>query len=175
MFHQISWLVYLISVLFVTSVYYIVVILLYHRNTFAAFFRRSGQQRSTVPVQTPATPSMSVGTPLLVEAPDNEEPRFGAPEPDDPLLTSIGKNDGMSKADQEQMITELTTLIKVTGDSNDTKETFLLLFGLLTQKYQELRDTPVRDNIIRQAVDKAQGKLSFTLSPDELNGSWSDR
>jgi hypothetical protein len=177
MLEPISWPAYLAGALSTSLAYYGWVGLRFYRTEIAGVFRKKH----------------TAGTVLATAANISKEDVFGAIPPDpEQVLDGDELSFGPAEPDQEtaeaetafplsrqvsefsEMVGEVKTLIRVVGDSPESRENFEMLFGLIIQKYAGLSDTPFREKINAFLLAESGQHFPFALSSEDLNQLWNE-
>lgn len=145
-------------------IYYLIVAVCCYRQEFGAFLKERVKQSAPLSKTENGYNAMGAvkedaAEMSLVESRDID---FAGPEE---VAAPRDKNKMLLLGGLADFMHELKTLVRITIESEDTKENFLSLFGLIAGKYSQLMDGSFNESIISYVQDSS---LPFHLSQNEL-------
>ncbi len=168
MLHHISWSTYLQIVLAGVLVYYLWFALRFYRKELMA---RLGGRSASSEDQT-FIPSITPVMGAIADEPEqvsgSEELLFGDTAPDDVTDHQVDPDTHYGRS---RFLTEVEALIRVVAESAEPKAHFLLLAGLLTEKYATVISAHDRAMVAQRLIDPSNG-FAFELEAEDLNDLW---
>ncbi|RVT98449.1 hypothetical protein EOD41_16800 [Mucilaginibacter limnophilus] len=170
MLSQISWTNYLVSIIVLLVIYYGWVGLRFFGSDLRRGWgpKRSASIADLADLTVPSVSVMGAIAPEPEQLRDHTEMLFDDPEPDAQMPPTIADD---IVPDIQQFESELQALVDVITVSKESKANFLLLFGLLTEKYAAVTDPEVHDRIKVLLLQQA-GAFAFKLTAEELEKQW---
>lgn len=158
MLSHISWTGYFLGILAITAVYYLWVVFRFYRSALTVVLK--GQTKAKPSPVLPAAISVMGAVAAEPErSEDGADISFGEAEPDEPADTE--------PAGAALLFTEIEALIRVISESGEPKDNFLLLAGLLAEKYADRLDKTTREQVCQRLLAPAN-RFAFELHPPDL-------
>jgi hypothetical protein len=165
MLSSFTWQQYLFAAGATVALYYLAVLLLYCREDIIHFMKGK-LNRAGLPATQPIPPQVSImgpaspgAAPLLSDAATilvAPQPTKAEGEPEEAVVTAV--------------LEEMKPLLELATESDAEKEELLPLLRLVTARHgsslQERHQEAIADFLL------AQGRLSFTLTPEDLQSLW---
>lgn len=173
MIQSITWKQFGMAAVSAGLLYYLIILLQYYRQELIAFFKSRGKRPGEAPGEPPVnkTDQQVFGAIRIDEAEMDvvkaEELDFAAFEPDTTDLPENGDTKNLLLGEVADLMQELKVLLRVTKDTGDTKENFLMLFRLLVSKHPRIPSAAYGKSIAISIMDDS-ANLPFELTQTEL-------
>ncbi|QXV66797.1 hypothetical protein INP83_06845 [Mucilaginibacter sp. 21P] len=168
MLAHISWTTYLLSVLAAVLVYYLWFGIQFYRKGIAGNFDSNFGTNNRQSFTPPIAPVMGAVAEEPEKVTNSDELVFGESAPDESVGDQLNSYD---EPDRLRLRKEAEALISVIAESAEPKAHFLLLAGLLTEKYASVTDSEDREQIVQRFLDPSNG-FAFELKAEDLNELW---
>lgn len=163
MFNYISWTDYFTVIFGLSLTYYLWVGFRFYRDALPSLWTKSKAKEPTAPIPADAD-IMGLVVPDAEQLEDETKLQFGNSEPDE----TGEPYDGLTPA---ALRTEVLALMGVVGESGESKDNFLMLFGLLAEKYAAIADQSTQTKINQLLLEHAK-RFAFELDSRELMEIW---
>lgn len=166
MLEQFTWQQFMICITGTSVIYYAALSLLYYREELDALFRR--RRSVSVSVYQDGIEDDLLGRPADEEgftSSPMEDLRFPSDE-------VIRDNQEVLLGQIPDLLEEFKTLISITAETGESKEEFLSLFRFIIAKYPATKRSNCREAVNMYVLENSEGKLSFSLTEEDLIQCW---
>lgn len=170
MLHAITWKQFGIAVGGAALLYYLLILFKYYRQEITALLNgRKDLPMASAPGSATPKPDPGVfGAATIDDSEmnlvDADDLNFAEPEPDDIDLTDTKI---LLLGEVADVLEDLKALLRVTAETADTKENFIMLLGMLAGKYPQVTEGRFLEPIVLYLLENC-GDCAFGLTEAEV-------